>query len=284
MKVVLTGASGGVGRIVQQLASGQSRMELAAYSRHELNILDKQALMDCLSSLKPEYLINTAAFTHVDQAEKEPEAAFLLNAGCLEGMAEACRKTGTTLIHLSTDYVFDGTKRTPYTEDDLPAPVNTYGASKRAGELIVLSYSRGIVVRTSWVYSRHSRNFLAAIPGLLRSQSEPLYVDTLQTNSPTYAHDLVNGLFALIGANVHNGLFHFTNTGGGCTRYAFACRIREMILKNDPEASPAMVLPMYAEVPGGAPRPVYTVMSPEKIAQLTGMVIPHWQEGIDNII
>lgn len=284
MKVVLTGANGGVGRIVQQLAPVQNQMELTPYSRYELNILDKQALMDCVLSLKPDYLINTAAFTHVDQAEKEPGAAFLLNADCLEGMTEACGKAGTTLIHLSTDYVFDGTKRTPYTEDDLPAPVNTYGASKRAGELIVLSYPRGIVVRTSWVYSRHSRNFLAAIPGLLRTQSEPLYVDTLQTNSPTYAHDLVNGLFALIGAKVHYGLFHFTNIGGGCTRYAFACRIREMILRNDPKASPALVLPMYTEVPGGAPRPVYTVMNPEKMAQLTGIVIPHWQEGIENII
>lgn len=284
MKVVLTGANGGVGRIVQQLAPGQSRMELAAYSRQELDILDKQALLDCLLSHRPDYLINAAAFTHVDQAEKTPDAAFLLNAGCLEGMTEACRKAGTTLIHLSTDYVFDGTKRTPYTEDDLPAPVNTYGASKRAGELIVLAYPRGIVVRTSWVYSRHSRNFLAAIPGLLRTQSEPLYVDTLQTNSPTYAHDLVNGLFALTQSDVHSGLFHFTNTGGGCTRYVFACRIREMILKNDPKASPALVLPLCTGVLDGAPRPVYTVMSPEKMARLTGMVIPHWQEGINNII
>ena len=106
MKVVLTGANGGVGRIVQQLAPGQSRMDLAAYSRQELDILDKQALVDCLLFHRPDYLINAAAFTHVDQAEKTPDAAFLLNAGCLEGMTEACRKAGTTLIHLSTDYVF----------------------------------------------------------------------------------------------------------------------------------------------------------------------------------
>ena len=284
MKVVLTGANGGVGRIIQQLAPGQSRMELAAYSRQELNILDKQALTDCLSSLKPEYFINTAAFTHVDRAEKEPEAAFLLNAGCLEGMAEACRKTGTILIHLSTDYVFDGTKRTPYTEDDIPAPVNTYGASKRAGELIVLSYSRGIVIRTSWVYSRYSHNFLAAIPLLLRTRSEPLQVDTLQVNSPTYAPDLVNALFTLAREGISHGLFHFTNTGGGCTRYDFACHLREMINRKDPGAALAQVLPMHAEVQGGAPRPVYSVMSPAKIAALTGITIPHWKEGIENII
>lgn len=284
MKVVLTGANGGVGTIVRQLAPGYLGAGLAAYSRQELDILDQEALMKCLTEQKPQYLINAAAFTHVDLAQSQPAAAYRLNSDCLDGMIRACDKTATVLIHLSTDYVFDGTARTPYTEDDIPAPINTYGASKRAGEMKVLSYPMGIVVRTSWVYSAHSRNFLATVPGLLRSRSGPLYVDTIQTNSPTYAPDLVNALFSLIRCRVRSGLFHYTNAGGGCTRYEFACQVRKRILYKFPSAILAPVLPMVTEIPEGAPRPVYTVMSSERIGNLTGTAVPHWQDGIENII
>lgn len=233
---------------------------------------------------KPDYVINTAAFTHVDKAEESPGAAYLLNANCLEGMIKACEKNRTVLIHLSTDYVFDGQKTTPYTEEDLTAPVNVYGASKRAGELKALAYARGIVVRTSWVYSRYSRNFLAAVPGLLRNQSGPLYVDALQKNSPTYAPDLVNALFSLMRNRVESGLFHYTNSGGGCSRYVFALKVRDMIRKMDSAFVPVPVLPVVTGYTEGAPRPVYTVMSSQKISHLPGVNVPHWQEGIENII
>lgn len=284
MKVVLTGANGGVGRIVQQLAPEFIHAELVAYSRQELDVLDQEALMECFLMQEPQYVINAAAFTNVDLAQSESQAAYRLNADCLEGMVRACDRTGAVLIHLSTDYVFDGTKRTPYTEDDVPAPINTYGSSKRAGEIKVLDYSKGVVVRTSWVYSRHSRNFLATVPALMHSQSGPLYVDTFQINSPTYGPDLVRALFSLIKGHVESGLFHYTNSGGGCTRYEFACKVREMILHKKPSAVLAPILPMGTKIQGGALRPAYTVMSPEKMGRFTGIAIPHWQAGIENII
>ena len=112
------------------------------------------------------------------------------------------QSSGAALIHLSTDYVFDGEKKTPYTEEDKENPINMYGASKWAGEQVVLAYNLGTVVRTSWVYSLHSKNFLAAIPRLLRTKDEPLYVENSQKNSPTFALHLVEALLALVKKNV----------------------------------------------------------------------------------
>jgi dTDP-4-dehydrorhamnose reductase len=196
--------------------------------------------------------------------------AYRLNADCLEGMIRASEKTRTVMIHLSTDYVFDGKKDTPYTEEDETSPVNVYGASKRAGELKVFSLSKGVVVRTSWVYSRYSRNFLAAIPGLLRNQTGPLYVDAFQKNSPTYAPDLVNALFSLMRNRIESGLFHYTNSGGGCSRYLFARKVCDLILHKTPHLITVPVLPVLTGYVEGAARPVYTVMSPQKINQLPG--------------
>lgn len=284
MKVVLTGAHGGVGSIVRQMTADRADIELAAFSREQLDITDPHAVMSCFIHEKPDYVINAAAFTHVDKAEADPRMAYRLNADCLEGMIRASEKTRTVMIHLSTDYVFDGKKDTPYTEEDETSPVNVYGASKRAGELKVLAYPRGVVVRTSWVYSRYSRNFLAAIPGLLRNQTGPLYVDAFQKNSPTYAPDLVNALFSLMRNRIESGLFHYTNSGGGCSRYLFARKVRDLILHKTPHLITVPVLPVLTGYVEGAARPVYTVMSPQKISQLPGVTVPHWQEGIENII
>jgi len=284
MKVVLTGAQGGVGTIVSQIAASQNDIELAAFSREQLDITDPGALMSCFMHEKPDYVINAAAFTHVDKAEEDPQTAYRLNADCMDGVIDACEKTRSVLIHLSTDYVFDGRKAKPYTEEDVSSPVNIYGASKRAGELKVLAYFKGVVVRTSWVYSRYSRNFLAAVPGLLKTRNGPLYVDAFQKNSPTYAPDLANALFCLMRDGMEAGLFHYTNSGGGCSRYIFAQKVRDLIRKKDPAFVPVPVLPVETGYLEGAPRPVYTVMSPEKISQLPGVNVPHWQEGIEYII
>jgi len=284
MKVVLTGAQGGVGTIVRQMAAGQKFIDLSAFSREQLDITDTRAVMSCLTNEKPDYVINAAAFTHVDKAEEDPHTAYRLNAEFLHVMIQACEKTRAVLIHLSTDYVFDGYKDKPYTEEDETSPINIYGASKRAGELKVLAYPGGVVVRTSWVYSRYSHNFLAAVPGLLRNQTGPLYVDAYQKNSPTYAPDLVNALFSLMKDRIEAGLFHYTNSGGGCSRYVFALKVRDLIRQKNPGFIPVPVLPVVTGYTEGARRPVYTVMSPQKISQLPGVTVPHWQEGIENII
>lgn len=287
MKVLLTGANGGVGTVVCQAALHTEGIELVPCSRQALDVLDSRALAKALLSHKPDYVINAAAFTHVDRAETEVEEAFRLNALCLKGMVDACNQVGAALIHLSTDYVFDGEKKTPYTEEDKENPINMYGASKWAGEQVVLAYNLGTVVRTSWVYSLHSKNFLAAIPRLLRTKDEPLYVENSQKNSPTFAPHLVEALLALVKKNVRQGLYHYTNAGGGCTRYEFACHVRDRILEKEPGARLVPVYPMepvLQDPPGTAPRPLYSVMSPDKIAKQLGLTVPHWQEGIGFII
>ena len=282
-KMILTGANGGVGGIMQRMAPRYGNISLVPYSRSELDITDAGALTSCFSRLKPQYVLNAAAFTNVDMAEKDPAAAYRLNAECLSGMVAACRECGAVLVHLSTDYVFDGNKRNPYTEDDLPAPVNEYGKSKREGELIVLSYEKGVVVRTSWVYSQFSRNFLAAIPRLLAGRSEPLYVDSIQVNSPTYAPDLADALYKLAGPGLASGLYQYTSEGGGCDRYTFATRIRELMTAGvgSYTGTLAPVLPLTEDTEsGGAPRPLYTVMSPALISKKLGLDIPHWEDRL----
>jgi len=273
--------------VVRQMALDTEGIDLVPCSREALDVLDSNALKAALLKHKPDYVINAAAFTQVDRAEVEQQEAFRLNVECLKGMVDACNQVGAVLIHLSTDYVFDGKKTTPYTEENKESPINVYGASKLAGEQVVLAYGNGIIVRTSWVYSLHSKNFLAAVPRLLRTKKEPLQVENTQVNSPTFAPHLVEALFALVQKNVRRGLYHFTNTGGGCTRYEFACRVRDKILEKEPGAVLAPVIPFgpeWQEPPGTAPRPLYSVMSPDKIAKQLGLEVPHWEEGIDFII
>ena len=287
MKVLVTGAGGGLGTVLQQVAAGMDKVHLVAYSRAELDVTDEEAVARAVAAQMPDYVINTAAFTHVDKAETEQERAFLLNARCLEPMATACQKAGAVLVHISTDYVFDGIKNTPYTEEDATNPINVYGASKREGELAVLSYEKGIVIRTSWIYSLHSKNFLAAIPRLLRSSKEPLRIEHSQKNSPTYAPHLAEALFVLMQRGITNGLYHYTNTGGGCTRYTFACAVRDKIRAKEPGVVLAGIEPFESgtpDRPGVAQRPLYSVMSARKIADLLELDIPHWQSGIDFLI
>ncbi|MFY9115991.1 MAG: dTDP-4-dehydrorhamnose reductase [Bacteroidales bacterium] len=287
MKVLLTGAGGGLGSVVQQVAAGMDKVDLRAFSRTALDITDGEAVAEALIAHKPDYVINAAAFTHVDKAETQRKEAFLLNACCLEPMTKACQSVGAVLVHISTDYVFDGNKHTPYTEEDPAHPINVYGASKREGEVAVLAYEKGVVIRTSWIYSLHSKNFLAAIPHLLRSRTDVLRIEDSQKNSPTYAPHLADALFALMNKGISHGLFHYTNTGGGCTRYEFACAVKEKIYAKKPGAVLAPIEPFKAstaEQSGLARRPLYSVMSAQKIADLLELDIPHWQSGIDNLI
>lgn len=281
--MILTGANGGVGSIMQRMAPRYGNISLLPYAKNELDITDADALALCFNRAKPQYVLNTAAYTNVDMAEKDTAAAYRLNAGCLSGMVAACRECGAVLIHLSTDYVFDGKKLSPYTEDDRPAPVNEYGKSKREGERIVLSYEKGVVVRTSWVYSLFAKNFLAAIPRLLAERKEPLYVDSIQVNSPTFAPDLADALYKLAGQGLASGLYQYTSEGGGCDRYTFATRIRELMTGGVGSSSgiPAPVLPLTEDAgTDGAPRPLYTVMSPALIGKKLGLDIPHWEDRL----
>lgn len=297
-RILLLGAGGTLGTAICHhpgLTGGD--FSLIPLRHDALDIEDATAVRTCMEQHAPDYVVNAAAYTNVDAAQLHPDKAYALNATCLNGLVAACRATQAGLIHISTDYVFDGYLSRPYTETDCTHPLNTYGASKQAGEQLVLAYERGLVVRTSWLYSAYpgARNFLSAVPRLLlqrAQENQPLVVEAVQQNAPTYAPHLVEMLLALMRQAVPHGLFHGCNTGG-CTRLQFAQKVRELLLgrglcvapvqplAQEPRAAAARpaTQPQAATMLEGAPRPTYSIMSNKLLARTLGVPIPTWEAG-----
>lgn len=219
MKVALIGADGMLGHAIQKVFSD---VEVIGFT---INVLDITNLDDTVRKIKdarPDFLIHTAAFTNVDLCESEPEKAYLVNGLGSRNVAMACEETNCPVMYISTDYVFDGTKGTPYNEWDEPNPVSVYGLSKLMGERFISSLTnRFYIVRTSWLYGPDGNNFVDTIIRLL-SEKESLKVVDDQHGSPTYTVDLAIKLRELMGRGY--GAYHITNTGS-CTWYDFAVAI-----------------------------------------------------------
>lgn len=293
--ILLTGAGGCLGTAVQRSAAHTSSIHLIPKIHRDLNITDSQAVTACLESLRPHYVLNAAAFTNVDKAELDPQGAFGLNVQAVRNLVQACARTGSVLMHISTDYVFDGRDASapdgvrcrPYAESDATHPLGVYGATKWEGEQEVLAYERGIVLRVSWLYDQEGRNFLSSIPRLLVAKAQeagrpPLMVESLQRNAPTYAPHLVTVLFEAVRQGLSHGLYHACGTGG-CSRLAFACAVQHALQHAGVDVVPAIPL---ADAPNGAPsalqgadRPMYSVMSSALLSQTLGVSIPTWEEG-----
>lgn len=301
-KILVTGAGGGLGSALSELALSRG-LSWTFLSHHQLDITNPEQVASCLNQEKPTYLINAAAFTNVDLAQTQPQQAYALNAAALEILAQTCEKTHTVLLHISTDYVFDGKdasrpdglRNRPYEPTDAVNPLGIYGKSKLLGEQHVLAYSRGVVVRTSWIYSHLavSRNFLSAIPRLLATKDTPLTVESQQQNAPTYAPHLAQALLSMVEQGVESGLYHGCGQGG-CTRLAFAQRVREAMIQGKCPAwkaakEPVSVLPMEDTGAAGgqltgAPRPIYSVMSNRSLVELIGRPVPTWEEAIEEFL
>lgn len=222
MKVALTGAEGMLGHAVQKVFSD---VQLIPFYYTSLDVTDLDCAVRTLREVRPDVLINAAAFTDVDACESDPEKAYLVNGMGARNMAIACEEIHCPILHISTDYVFDGTKETPYNEWDRTNPINQYGLSKLLAEQFISSLTnRFYIIRTSWLYGPHGRNFVSTILRLL-AERDSLQIVNDQCGSPTFTEDLAATIRQIIGKGY--GIYHVTNTGI-CTWHEFATRIADI--------------------------------------------------------
>ena len=244
-----------------------------------------QTLTALISRLAPDIVVNAAAYTAVDQAESDADAAYRVNATAPAAIADACRRCGAQLVHFSTDYVFDGRAGRPYREDDPVAPLGVYGASKRAGEEAVLgSGARYLVLRTAWVYAAHGRNFLRTMLRLAAEREELRVVDD-QVGSPTPAGVIAAATVQVLAQGVDvDGVFHLT-TLGQTSWYGFADAIiggahRRGLLLRRPRVVPITT----AEFPTAAARPACSVLDCSRLRDTFGIGLPDWQDGLGDVL
>lgn len=275
VKVLLTGAHGQAGRELSRTAP--DFVELLCLDRNRLDITDAAAVVRTVRAEKPALLINAAAYTAVDRAEGEREQAFAVNATGAGNLAAAAGEVGARFIHLSTDFVFDGAKSSPYQSDDRPNPLGIYGASKLAGELAVRENSPGaLIVRTSWLYSAHGHNFVKTMLRLL-AEREELQVVADQVGTPTWAGSLARALWAAAARPELHGIYHWSDAGVAGW-YDFAQAIQEEALQLDLLSRAIPINPITTDAyPTAARRPAYSVLDKSPAWRDLAISGQHWR-------
>jgi dTDP-4-dehydrorhamnose reductase len=278
-KILVTGGSGQLGSEFKELSGAFRQYEFLFPSSAELRIEDSEAVRNYFHSSSPSFCINCAAYTAVDKAETDKEQAFLVNGEAVGQLAAICKKFNTGFIHISTDYVFDGTALTPYTEDIATNPVNVYGASKLEGERKALENNiDSVIIRTSWVYSPFGKNFVKTMLRLMNEKSAVNVVND-QFGSPTYSADLAEAIMTIISSgNWHPGIFHFSNIGK-ISWFDFAEAIKRLSKSN------CTVYPVStSQYPTPAKRPAYSVLSNNKIAGTYNIQLQPWETSLAKCI
>ena len=277
-KIVVTGANGQLGKCLKDASVYFPNMEMIFVSKEDLDITKPQAVQQFFKIHSPDFCINAAAYTNVDKAEEEQEKAFLINAEAVKNLAVACKENNTTLLHISTDYVFDGKKKTPYVEEDEVNPINVYGASKLEGETIIQEFlSRYYIVRTSWLYSQYGHNFFKTILKHLEAGNK-LTITTEQVGVPTNANDLANALLTIIERdNSQYGTYHFSNLGEA-TWYHFAKEIETISnIKNGGGIAKTNHYPTFAK------RPDFSVLNTKKLTNTFGIDSLNWKQSLQTV-
>ena len=254
-QVLVTGANGQLGKSIKRISLNFKELKFVFTDVADLDITNSEEVNTFFESNALDYCINCAAYTAVDKAEEEVEKAYLINATAVKNLAEACQKTGVVLIHISTDFVFDGTKSTPYTEEDTPNPLSVYGKSKLKGEEYVQEIcDRHFIVRTSWLYSEYGNNFVKTMLRLAETRKQISVVND-QIGSPTYAGDLAEFSLKVISSeSTAYGLYHYSNLGA-ISWYDFAVEIFRQHNKD------VHVVPIStSSYPTAAKRPKYSVL------------------------
>lgn len=272
-RVLVTGANGQLGRSLQAVAENNTGFEFHFLGREHCPVDNHALTRQVIASIRPDIIINTAAYTAVDKAEHEADTAMNINGYAVGNLAKIAGETGAAFFHISTDYVFDGKASQPYKEDAATAPLSVYGKSKLLGEQLALSENpASVIVRTSWVYSRYGHNFVKTMLRLMQERSE-LNIVNDQWGSPTYAGDLAEVLLQIAGEQKPKpGIYHFSNAGG-ITWFTFAAAIKE-IKGYSCRLSPVTT----SEYPVPAKRPAYSVMNCTKISEAFGVRIKPWRE------
>ncbi len=278
--VLVTGANGQLGREIQALTETDRYFRFLFTDIDTLDITDRNAVARFFSREKPSFVVNCAAFTAVDKAEEEKEPAILLNAVAPGILAEECRAVSAGLVHISTDYVFDGSKNRPYAEDDPVNPLGVYGRTKQAGEAGVMENPDSILIRTSWLYSPFGNNFVKTMLRLGKER-ETLNVVFDQVGSPTYAHDLAAAILEIIRKGKTAwmpGIYHYSNEGV-CSWYDFALAVHRLA------GISCRIVPVESkDFPAPTVRPAFSVLNKYKIKSTFGIEIPYWMDSLKECI
>jgi dTDP-4-dehydrorhamnose reductase len=278
--ILVTGANGQLGMEFRALANNYPAYNFLFVSKDELSISDTSSVENFFSRHKIDCCFNCAAYTAVDKAETEREVAFEINGTAVGNLAAVCKKYGTLLIHIYTDYVFNGNASEPYRETNATDPVNAYGASKLLGETEAMKNNPScIIIRTSWVYSSFGKNFVKTMLRLM-SEKESISVVNDQVGCPTYANDLAKAMMKIISENENPpaGIYNYSNKGV-ISWYEFALAINEI------SAGSCIVDPVStSQYPTPAKRPNYSVLDTSKIQQVFNIEIPSWKESLEKCI
>lgn len=281
-RILLTGSEGQVGRELQQALSSVG--EVMGVNRRRMDLEETNIIRQVIREIKPDIIVNAAAYTAVDRAETETEIAYAINAIAPTIMAEEAKKLGAFLLHISTDYVFDGTKNTPCTEEDIPNPLSIYGKSKLAGEERIQQIGGFyIILRTAWVYGSFGKSNFVKTMLRLAQEREEIRVVCDQIGGPTWARDIAQVISQLLGKQELKdltGIYHFTNSGVA-SWYDFAIAIFEKARELGFAGKVKRVIPITtAEYPTPAQRPAYSVLSTQKIASVLGNYPPYWRDSL----
>lgn len=291
-KILLTDITGQLGQELQQTLA--SLGEVIGFDRKDLDLSQLTMIPQVISEVKPDLIVNAAAYTAVDKAEIETEMANSINAYAPTVIAEQAQLLGTALIHISTDYVFNGRKNIPYTEEDLPNPINAYSESKLLGEQgIQQKCEHHIILRTAWVYGTFAKKNFVKTMLRLGAQREELQVVVDQVGTPSWARDIAQAI-AQLGQLLINqdraqkssltGIYHFTNSGIA-SWYDFAVAIFEEAKQLDFPLKVQRVVPITtSEYPMPATRPPYSVLSTKKISSILGTYSPHWRQSLRQML
>lgn len=282
MKVLVTGKSGQLAWEV--VNSAPLNVELVCLGRSELDIADAKAVNQAMRAHQPNVVINTAAYTAVDKAESEQEAAYAVNAAGAANLAQACKDNGVRLLHVSTDFVFDGTSTAPYQTDDAVNPLGVYGASKLAGDIAVHGMlPDAVIVRTAWVYSVHGNNFVKT---MLRFMAEKPQLGIVydQVGTPTWAAGLAQWLWEIVAKPDVKGMYHWTDAGVA-SWYDFAVAIQQLAIEKGmlEKAIPVRPIPASA-YPTPAKRPSFSVIDKSTAEAASGMLTIHWREQLSTML
>jgi dTDP-4-dehydrorhamnose reductase len=276
MKILLLGHKGMLGNDL--LAQMRFHHEVVGMDKEEIDITSADDCARAVENTAPQIIINAAAYTNVDGCETAKEECFAVNAEAVKNIAEACSNKNIRIVHFSTDYVFNGTGSAPYKEDEKCDPINTYGASKLAGEHYLQTLAQNyIIIRTAWLYGANGKNFVQTILEKAKTTPRLTVVDD-QLGSPTHTKDLAVAVDLLIEKNAQ-GIFHVTNRGS-CSWYQFAVKILQEAGIDDVEVSPIK----SDQFPSPAKRPAYSVMSMQKFIQATGKAMQPWQLGLQDYL
>lgn len=274
-KILVTGGNGQLGSELKQLAASFPEFSFVFTDVQELDICNQKAVDAFIDKAGFDAIVNCAAYTAVDKAENDSELCYRINRDAVKILAQAAQRNSLKFVHISTDYVFDGTQHTPYVETDPVCPVSVYGKSKLSGEEMATTYcEQAVVIRTSWLYSSFGNNFVKTMIKL-GSERASLNVIFDQIGTPTYAADLAKTIIQVLqSATLTAGIYHFSNEGV-CSWYDFALKIHELA------GIKCELKPIETkDYPTAASRPHFSVLNKSKIKSTYHIQIPHWEESL----